>query len=207
MGYSLNLSLFRDVDASDVYTALINHCSRSGLELLPPKNPREQFVLHRTIDRWCVLKVPIGWDWNSQRNLQRDVGKLLWARSLILFSYDGDYWGYELFNADKSVDCFLQSSEETERWFPGHRAVGNPEIFSAELEVSNTDAAAYIQQKPSGIPWEQLQRANTPVRAGDKFARYDECAVLDFTNFLKIPGYRHIAEDAKSSIWKTFIPQ
>lgn len=207
MGYSLNLSLFRDVEAADVYTALITQFRKEGFKLLPELDPRKQFALQRTENQWSVLRVPIGFDWAQHQRIQKAVCEQLNARGLILFAYDGDYWGYELYRSSEVIDRFIQSKEEGRHWFPNQNTSGNPRLLAQELGLPETDAIAYIQSFGPEITWDQRTKANTPVRPTDRYGRYDECAVLDFTHFLGVPGYDQNGVEPKSLNWKTFLPQ
>ena len=39
-------------------------------------------------------------------------------------------------------------------------------------------------QEESAIQWAERERLNVPVRPGDRFTRFAECAVVDFLRFL-----------------------
>lgn len=61
--------------------------------------------------------------------------------------------------------------------------------------LSPADVAPYLVQKPDldlypPLPdetwWQEWKRLDVPVRLGDEFTRFDECAVLDFLRLLRV---------------------
>jgi hypothetical protein len=108
-----------------------------------------------------------------------------------VFVYDGDYWGYELFERGVAVDWFVQSPEH--RWFPAKDERGRPEAVVAafpELTLDRAYVAAYLVQCPDDEDdeerWNARERWDVPAPPGDRFARGDECAVLDFLGLLGV---------------------
>jgi hypothetical protein len=102
-----------------------------------------------------------------------------------VFVYDGDYWGYELFNTGSAVDHFVQN-QEASGWFPSHACSGQPDVFAAQFLAAclrPADIAPYLVPMPDD--WDDLEW-DRPARVGDEFTRGDECAVVDFLRMLGV---------------------
>jgi hypothetical protein len=189
MGLKLRYNLFFEVEAEEVYAALESYWNGHGRRLLatapqlPPDSASDGYELHRRHDGWTLLSWDGGWEWELRRAAQLHVSRVLGCAGLLVFVYDGDYWGYELFNDGREVDHFVLDPEAA-GWFPGRPCSGDPALFAAQFPAAGlrpADIASYLMPMPEN--WED-PGWNTPARAGDRFTRGAECAVLDFLRML-----------------------
>ncbi|NMO53710.1 hypothetical protein HH310_21305 [Actinoplanes sp. TBRC 11911] len=193
MGLFMRLNVFRGVSHDDVYAALTDFWSRQDrqVERVAPDARADAFDLYEQRDGWTLLDWTSGWEWTLRRQAQFHVSEVLGCAGALVFVYDGDYWGYELFERGVAVDWFGQSPEGD--WFPGKDSRGRPEAVVAafpELALDRADVAAYLAQSPGDEDdeerWDAKERWDVPARPGDRFARGDESAVLDFLELLGV---------------------
>jgi hypothetical protein len=141
----------------------------------------ERIDFHQEDGGWVVVSLDGGWERDERREAQLFVSRRLWCPGLVVFVYDGDYWGYELFDHGEVFDHFIQESAGSAAWFPGDSR-GNAQVVVEHLPFLKTDdVAAYLVQKHD---WVVPAGADVPARPGDQFRRFDECAVLDFLRML-----------------------
>jgi hypothetical protein len=184
----MRVNAFRGVSHADVFAALTEFWSRHGrrIELVPPEQEADAFDLHERRARWTVLEWTLGWEWTLRREAQLYVSEKLSCPGILVFVYEGDLWGYELFDRGKAVDWFVQWAEEGNTWFPGKDLSGRPEaVVSAfpDLTLDPADVAPYLVQAPDP---EFEDGWDVPARPGDRFRRGHECAVLDFLGLLGV---------------------
>lgn len=149
-----------------------------------------------------VLSLDGGWEWDVRRQAQFHISRELACQGFLIFVYDGDYWGYEFFQNGIARDHFLQQEEICSGidWFPGKACQGYPGLIAEEFpQLGEATLADYLMRDPL---WTKTDRELTtlefearsaehrsldvPVRAGDEFTRFDECAVLDFLRYLGV---------------------
>lgn len=200
MGLKLRLNLFYDVDHAAVYCAYSDFYTRRGRSFLEC-NDEEHFTLHYKHQNWTVLDLDGGWEWVVRREAQLYVSRILGCKGFLIFVFDGNYWGYEFFKNGLALDQFVQAGDaDGMDWFPGKPCQGDANLLSAELTfLTANNISAYLVQNPAwaqrnifGLEddrrrWSDRNALNVPVREGDEFARFDECAVLDFLRFLDVP--------------------
>jgi hypothetical protein len=142
MGLVLRLNLFHDVEAADVYGALTAFYKKCGASLVEEQGKERHYQLHQRQGRWCVLEWDRGWEWQTRRAAQLFVSSRLYTAGLLIFVYDGDYWGYELFRNGEVLNRFVQypPGDGVQNWFPGDPCVGDPEaVVSCFPELSAAD--------------------------------------------------------------------
>jgi hypothetical protein len=192
MGLALRYNLFYGVDAEAVYGGIVSFWVRLGFRLLPtplrplPELPFDAYVLYRPRGGWTLLAWDSGWEWARRRQAQLHVSRTLGCSGLLVFVYDGEYWGYELFNSGREVDHFVQDPDGG-GWFPGRDCVGSPQRLVAQFPARGlrpTDVSPYLVRNPD--PSDLAREWNTVARAGDEFTRGDECAVVDFLRTLGV---------------------
>lgn len=191
MGLKLRYNLFFEVESQEVYAALKSYWDGRGRQLLatalrpPPDLKSDGYKLHQRHGGWTLLSWDSGWEWELRREAQLHVSRVLGCAGLLVFVYDGDYWGYELFNDGREVDHFVLDPDAA-GWFPGRLCSGDPDLFAAQFPAAGlqpADIASYLVSMPDD--WED-PAWNQPARAGDQFTRGDECAVLDFLRMLGV---------------------
>lgn len=156
------------------------------VEPVPPGDRADAFDLHERRAGWTVLSWTRGWEWTLRRRAQLYVSEVLGCAGLLVFVYDGDDWGYELFDRGKALDWFVQWPQEGDTWFPGRDLSGRPEAVVAafpDLALDRSDVAAYLVQRPDDPADDEW---DVPARPGDRFRRGDERAALDFLGLLGI---------------------
>ena len=205
MGLMLRYNLFRDVTAPAVYGMLLNFYAQRGRPLQHTGTDDERIDVHHADNSWVVVALDSGWEWNERREAQFYVSQHLACAGLLVFVYDGDYWGYELFNHGVVLDQFTQESNDTPIGFPNRPTQGNARIVVELLPfLCEADVAPYLVQKHD---WQLPSGANTKARPGDEYNRFDECAALDFLRMLGVRvsvenGYVQLASPRYRSLWK-----
>jgi hypothetical protein len=205
MGLALRLNAFRDVEAADVYGALATFYAQRGAVLVPEVERRRRYDLRERRGRWCVLEWDAGWEWTQRREAQLHVSRQLGVPGLLVFVYDGDYWGYELFDRGEAVDHFVQTSMDPIIVFPGHDCSGDAPVLARTLALDETVVAPYLSRWHG---WhERAQRIHERARPTDEFTRWEECAVLDFLRAIEVDvalaGYQ---VEFPAPIWRSFRP-
>jgi len=205
VGLALRLNAFRDVEAPDVYGALAAFYEKRGAVLVPECDGRRSYDLRERHGRWCVLEWDAGWEWQVRREAQLHVSRQLGVAGLLVFVYDGDYWGYELFDRGEAKDHFVQTAMDPVITFPGKDCTGNAAVLAQALGLNEADVAPYLAR------WDRwparATRANERARPGDEFTRWEECAVLDFLRAIdvdvRLAGY---SVEFSAPIWRSFRP-
>ncbi len=203
MGLKLRLNLFSGTDAQAVYVALESFWTAQGYRLEAGPGG---YVLHETRDGWTQLDWDAGWEWDLRRKAQLHVSRVLDRPGLLVFVYDGDYWGYELFARGEEVDHFVQDPERT-GWFPDRDCTGRPELVAAQFPAHGlrpSDVAPYLVPRPDDW-WPDDGIWDAPARPGDEYGRGAECAVLDFLRLLGVRiGLRERYVTPAAPAWKAF---
>ena len=205
MGLALRLNAFRDVEAADVYGALATFYAKRGAVLVPESDGLRSYDLRERQGRWCVLEWDAGWEWTLRREAQLHVSRQLHVPGLLVFVYDGDYWGYELFDRGEAIDHFIQTAMDPVITFPGKDMTGDAAALARTLGLNEADVAPYLSRWHG---WhERRRRAGERARPGDEFTRWEEAAVLDFLRALGVDvtltGY---SVEFAAPIWRSFRP-
>jgi hypothetical protein len=197
----MRLNALRGVSHVDVEAALAEFWSSHGrrVERVPPDLNVDAFDVYGQRDGWTVMWWTRGWEWKLRRAAQLYVSEVLGCAGILVFVYDGDSWGYELFDRGVAVDWFYQCPQERNGWFPGKDLSGRPEAVVAafpDLALDRSTVAAYLVQDPYyGAPddevhdeanWRAYEAWDVPAQPGDRFRRGDECAALDFLDLLGV---------------------
>jgi hypothetical protein len=205
MGLALRMNAFRDVEAADVYGALVGFYETRGAVLVPEREGQRSYDLHDRRGGWCVLEWDAGWEWTLRREAQLHVSRRLGVPGLLVFVYDGDYWGYELFDRGEVKDRFVQSALDPPIAFRGESCDGDAAVLARTLGLNEADVAPYIVRW-HGWP-ERARRANERARPSDEFTRWDECAVLDFLRTIGVDvGLAGFSVEFAAPVWRSFRP-
>lgn len=200
MGLMYRLNLFYDVAAGDVYDAYKAFYRARGQDLIDHGDEVYEFVLHATDKRWTVLLLRRGWEMEVRRQAQLHVSRELGCKGFWIFVYDGDFWGYEFFTDGTVLDYFTQDEENELHWYPGNPCSGSPSLLATEFpQLSEATLSAYLVRNPVWLKNDreltvdemnalraEQRRLDIPVRPGDEFTRFAECAVLDFLRYLGV---------------------
>jgi hypothetical protein len=147
MGLALRYSLFDGVDAKAVYGALAWYWASRGHRLeeraprTSPLRAADEYVLHSECAGWTLLSWDGGWEWTRRREAQLHISRALGCVGLLVFVYDGQSWGYELFDRGEVVDRFVAEIDDPDRWFPGEDVSGHPELVVAALPTGRWSPA------------------------------------------------------------------
>jgi hypothetical protein len=156
MGLALRYNLFHGVDAKAVYGALAGYWAslRHGLAERTPRTPplraTDEYVLHAERAGWTLLSWDGGWEWTRRREAQLHVSRALGCVGLLVFVYDGQCWGYELFDRGAVMDVTALPDRALEageveavlrrRARPhGHGALDLLRLLGVDLEVAEAD--------------------------------------------------------------------
>jgi hypothetical protein len=205
VGLALRLNAFRDVEAPDVYAALATFYAGHGAALVPESDGLRSYDLRERRGRWCLLEWNAGWEWTLRREAQLHVSRQLNVPGLLVFVYDGDYWGYELFDRGEAIDHFVQTAMDPVITFPHKNVNGDATVLARTLGLSEAVVAPYLARWHG---WhERTRRANERARPTDEFTRWEEAAVLDFLRAIEIDvsltGY---SVEFAAPIWRSFRP-
>jgi hypothetical protein len=192
MGLKLRYNLFFAVTQHVVYKTYADFWMEHGYHLTDvPTRPLAErdfatYTLYRSDGYWTLLDWCGGWEWDLRRQAQLHVSQALGCPGLLVFEFDGDYWGYELFASGEVLDHFVQRPSEANTWFPNSDCRGNPERFAAAfrpwLKLSVKQLAAYLVQEPEDS--RDYDCLNRLVRGGDEFPRFAPCSSVNFLRFL-----------------------
>jgi hypothetical protein len=198
VGLALRLNLFRDVEPTDVYGALASFYEKRGAVMVAEPDGTRSYDLHERRGRWCLLQWDGGWEWQERRAAQLHVSKQLGVPGLMVFVYDGDYWGYELFDRGEAKDHFVQTSMDPVITFREADCSGDAAVLAATLGLDEAVVAPYLAR------WHGWHER---ARPSDEFTRWDECAVLDFLRTIGVDvalaGY---AVEFAAPVWRSFRP-
>jgi hypothetical protein len=223
MGLKLRYHLFHGVEPGEVYNAYAEFYAAAGHPLrfvAKPTNEDSWYLveIHEPNGGWTILHSHGGWEWEVRRQAQFYASRALHASGLLVWVYDGDYWLYELFANGKALDQFVQSPDHDAEWFPGKDCSGNPQLLAAQFPwLKIEDIVGYLVRPPvirdeDGdlvVDWDERAKLDVPVRAGDQYRRFEECAVLDFLRLLGVrvelrgPKGKGIVT-LESPLWGTF---
>src|SRR5919199_340022 len=105
VGLFMRLNAFRGVSHVDVDAALAEFWSSQGrrVEYLRPDAEADAFDVYEQHHGWALMWWTQGWEWNLRRGAQLYVSKALGCAGILVFVYDGDAWGYELFDRGAAV--------------------------------------------------------------------------------------------------------
>jgi hypothetical protein len=84
-----------------VYAALESFWTERDRQILttalrpPPEAVWDEYLLYQRQYGWTLLEWDGGWEWELRREAQLRVSRVLGCSGLLVFVYDGDYWGYE----------------------------------------------------------------------------------------------------------------
>jgi hypothetical protein len=193
MGLQLRFYLFHGVSSGDVRGALQEFYADRGRPLEPldtsiadiDRDLTGRIIeIYAADNNWVVVRLDGGWEWKERLEAQLFVSRRLWCPAFLIFVYDGDYWGYELFDRGKVLDHFVQQKDQADLWFPGRDCSGNIEVVVEHLPFLRAALIGpYLMQKPT---YEDPPELKGRVRPNDEFDRFDECGVLDFLRVIGI---------------------
>ena len=188
-----------------MYGALATFYEQRGAVLVPERDRRRSHDLRERQGRWCLLEWDAGWEWTLRREAQLHVSRELGVPGLLVFVYDGDYWGYELFDRGEAVDHFVQTSMDPVINFPDRNMDGDAALLAGTLGVNHGDVAPYLARW-HGWP-ERARRMQERARPGDEFTRWDEAAVLDFLRAIQVEvGLTGYSVEFRAPLWRSFRP-
>ncbi len=208
----MRATLFYGVEPARVYDAYARYWTDMGHPLMALGEPNlrqgfDELDLYEPNNGWTILSWNAGWEWDVRRRAQMAVSRELNCAGFLIFVFDGDYWGYELFRDGVALDHFVQDQEESDTWFSESDCRGRPDLIAAEFPwVRADDAAAYLVQQPDvSESVAEYDRLDIRARPGDEFTRFDECAVLDFLRLLGVAvELRDHYVTLLSPIWRAF---
>lgn len=200
MGFKLAVNLYANHRAQEVAETLRSfyrvHGQRSleiFQQLYGRHEIREVLDIRDYPPHWSLVDIFMEPEhWIRERHLF--VSGMLHCPGLFIFEYDGDYWGYELFDNGVVLDRFTSNANYS-GYFAGQDCRGAPGILAEKLPFVNIEnIKPYLVRLPdwetvSEDEYDKFQReTDVPPRLGDQFRRWDECAVLNFLRALGITG-------------------
>lgn len=217
MGFKLRLNLFYQTCHEAVYEAYAQFYRERRTRLTDNGDDFYRFDIREKKQDWVVVRHPFGRCWEEWQKVQEFTSRFLRCTNLLLFVYDGDFWGYQLCSKGKVIDRFIQRDDDDGyNWFLGDAAPGNPELLADLFPWLNfEEVALYLQKLPSyEIPGDYMEirnRLNIRVRPEDLFCRFDECAILNFLRILRVLVEIRSEENEHldvvtfpSPVWKSF---
>jgi hypothetical protein len=221
MGLKLRYNLFYDVLPQDVYDAYARFYAKRGQPLVDEGDAFSEFTLFEPNSGWTILDLDGGWEWEVRREAQLFASRELYCAGFLIYVFDGDYWGYELFKNGEVLDKFVQDPEDGNWLCPPGECQGNPDVIAALFPWLSTDEIApYLVQKPTfddersdtdnlerlKLFWERKESLDVPPRPGDECNRFNECAVINLLRLLGIQvelqnGYVTLLTPKYRSFW------
>ena len=214
MGTFQRTNLFYGVDHEQVYAALEEFWRREEhtlkLEDVNDVN-RDSYALRERRGDWTVLEWTRGWEWDLRRRAQLYVSRAYDCPGLLVFIYDDDFWGCELFHHGTVIDQFQQETDNIGSFFGDLPCQGRPDLLLAQFPALDLDiehARAYLTHYSiddpayEDIDWEnEHDPRNSPARPGDGYGRLEGGVYWDFQNFLGV--------DHHAPVWRRFttLPQ
>jgi len=198
MGFSMACNIFTECTAEDVISSLKLFYSKNKAQsrkvydqVYGSDQPSEQVTVYDYGPSWVLVEFisePI--DWIEFR--QSEISRELTCPGFMVFSDDGNYWGYQFFSSGKIVDTFSSDayfhSEHSEILAPGDVDAVCRQLGS----IDPADFATYLIQRPNNeiVGDDELikfeRSTNGKPRKGDRFDRWDEAACINFLEFLGI---------------------
>ena len=160
MAFALRYNLFHSTSAAAVVGTIERHYAGLGAHVqTSPCRPvgsrygqLEALTLevYATDTGWVIVDLPTGWDLAARRVAHASISEQLQCTGMLVFAYDGDVWGYELFTDGRSVDHFIQDCGYADQFFPG---VADTSGDAGRLEelfpfVSEADVRPYLVRAP-----------------------------------------------------------
>jgi hypothetical protein len=97
VGLALRYNLFHHADPKAVYGLLHTFWQKRSHRVIESNTP-DTYVLYHEHNGWTLLDWDRGWEWKLRREAQLYVSRKLSCAGLLVFVFDGRYWGYELFD-------------------------------------------------------------------------------------------------------------
>jgi hypothetical protein len=179
-------------------------------ERIPPHNLRKAIILHQPVNNWTIIQYQDPESFKKHHHINLNLSKMYRSTLLFIWAYDGDYWAYELFQSGEFKDQFCldpRAAIELSGWNISQNGwKGNSAILANHLTGISTERLhPYLVQRPdvanyqdSELHIKDLNRLDVKVNPGDKYTRFDELAVLNFFDILRIP-FQDISE---MKVWK-----
>ncbi|MEY9874776.1 hypothetical protein ABH931_004276 [Streptacidiphilus sp. MAP12-33] len=199
MGTFRRTNLFYGVDHEQVYAALEEFWLQQGhtLRREDVNNVNlDSYELHERRGDWTVLEWTKGWEWDLRRRAQLHVSRTLDCPGLLVFIYDDDFWGCELFHHGTVIDQFQQESDVRGSFFDDLPIEGRPDLLLAAFPALGLDpdhARGYLTHYSIYDPWydevdweDDNDPLNQPVRPDDGFGRLDGGVYWNFQHFLGV---------------------
>jgi hypothetical protein len=163
------INAFRGVSHVDVDAALAEFWSRHDrlVEPVPLDASVDAFGIYEQRNGWTVVSWTIGWEWKLRRQAQVHVSEALGCAGILVFVYDGDDWGYELFDRGAAVDWFVTVSDE--HFAASYLLVLRPWPGQAGVEVTGGSLSSRLPTRTVGVAL--IWRASAVHRSGEWLKR------------------------------------
>lgn len=178
MGMFLNVLIVQNVTEKDVkstFQKLSGHCSDWNL------------VLEECTYQECSggVKVLLSDMCTGFENIPQEISKELMCPAMLCYIYDGDFWGYHLFDRGSEVDSFNPMPEYFEEISQEEkqRLSGNSKVIAQYFNVDESRIKKYL------IQWdEDILDADELPKAyeSDEFGIGEDWQMADF---MKAIGY------------------
>ncbi|MCG8408268.1 MAG: hypothetical protein MI923_23965 [Phycisphaerales bacterium] len=217
MGLGLRFSVFQEVTPEQVlscFDAFFQTKNRQFSCADPDHHLWSRWDFYEPENGWTVLDVGYSSsvkDRREWREFQCDVCEKLDCLALLLFVYDGDYWGYDLMVGVRIADQFVQNPEQgAGYWEDGTNLSGDVDLLVQHLPwIARDRVAPYLVPRPplgcaSRAEFQESMKTwDVKCHPNDEHTRRDQCAILDF---LRVPaklenGYVHFTADLHKSLW------
>jgi hypothetical protein len=189
VGVFLRCNLFREVDHEQVHAALTDFWVSENHRVTPADPATDDaFVLHEQRNGWTALEWTRGWEWDLRRRAQFHVSRVHNCPGLLIFVYDGDFWGLELFHHGEAMDHFVSWPDW--EFFPGRPVGGRPDLLVAQfpdLALDLEHARGYLSVHRYYTSSDVDDEDDARVREGDRWPPGDAMVVFDFLRFLGAP--------------------
>lgn len=176
MGLFLQTAIIPDCREEEIREAVEKLAARSMSDLDPAQ------CQYRESEAGCA--VLFNDDCCGYEELAKKLSAALPHPVLLLYIYDGDFWGYFLFENKKQLDCF-NSLPDYFDCSPKERqeCAGDSALIARYFKVEQEDIERYIRFWTEDM----MEQYEEPAYPGDEFGQCDCWQMADFMGKLGFP--------------------
>ena len=192
MGLFLQTAIIPDCRETDVRNAVAAVAERYSQELEGPHVGESKYDIIDLIPKECKyqstqsgISILFNEDCIGYDSLAGALSEELSKAVLLLYIYDGDYWGYFLYDKGLEIDQFVPMpdyfEEATEEKL--QQVKGNADMIAKYFHVDKASIEKYI------VFWTNSMMKNYSVKAyeDDEFGQCEDWQMVDFMRKLGYP--------------------
>ena len=176
MGEFIHTAIVRNCTAPTAAAALKKAAATEDYSLIPENCD--------CIQRGADLQIFFNESCAGYDSLTRELSEELQRPVLMLYVYDGDYWGYFFFENGRELDTFMPMPDYFEEVSEEVRAnaAGNSALIAQYFHVDEAKIKNYL-----AVWTEELLEEESRAYPDDEFVRGDSWQMADFMQKLGFP--------------------